>query len=153
MATGSGWYIRRMDGPSMLQAGPFVWEELCAHARAGAIDPRDLVQDPQHPDWVPAAEIPGLLPGYGVAAPAAVAPIAQPQAPVAAQPGPEAQPTANAQPEPEAQPHAAAQAEPEPQPAAAPENQDSYSLFYPALVVAIAIVVIGAALAVYFLFL
>ncbi len=188
-STASGWYIRRTDGDTVLQAGPLTWEEVRAHARAGAFDVDDLVRDPLCPDWVPAGLVPGLFPPPSV--PTAPRPVA------AASAQPEPQPEPKPEPEPEPQPDTEPQPDPEPQPARrrsrmvapqpemapAPEASTEIEaqttqevrpdqearpeptpevpasdkrrgpLFYPVLVLVVAIVVICAATAAYFLFL
>ncbi|HLA81657.1 MAG TPA: S8 family serine peptidase, partial [Thermoleophilia bacterium] len=45
------------------------WEQLYALVQAGVVAPDDLVWNPQLPDWLPAAEIPGLFPAPPVPAP------------------------------------------------------------------------------------
>ena len=70
-AMASDWYCARRGDPVADQIGPLMWEELCARARAGALGADDLVWNPQLPEWLPAGQIPGLVPGSAVAAPAA----------------------------------------------------------------------------------
>lgn len=77
-ASNSDWYYAKTDTPSGRQAGPFAWEQLRSLALAGAIAPTDLVWHPSLPQWVPAAQIGGLIPegafGSAQAAGPAVAP-------------------------------------------------------------------------------
>jgi hypothetical protein len=188
-STASGWYIRRRDGDTVLQAGPLTWEEVRAHARAGAFDVDDLVRDPLCPDWVPAGLVPGLFPPPNVAtAPRPVAAAsAQPEPEPQPEPGPEPETETEPQPDTEPQPHEEPQSEamvaPQPEMAPAPEASTEIEaqptpevrpdqearpeptpevpasdkrrgpLFYPVLVLVVAIVVICAATAAYFLFL
>ena len=53
----SGWYYGREGSPT----GPLSWEELRAAGASGAFGPADLVWHEGYADWVPAAQIPGLL--------------------------------------------------------------------------------------------
>lgn len=46
----------------MQQVGPLTWAELYARAQAGQLGPADLIWDAQLSQWLPAAQIPGLLP-------------------------------------------------------------------------------------------
>jgi hypothetical protein len=91
----SDWYYARRGDPAAAQAGPLTWEELYARARAGALGADDLVWNPQLPEWLPAGQIPGLLPESAVAAPtvspvttaAAPVPVGSPYPPAAYSPG------------------------------------------------------------------
>ena len=71
----SDWYYSRLGaaggGSPQQQAGPFIWEDLCARAQAGEFGPNDLLWNPAFPDWLPAAQVPGLFPAPGLTAPAA----------------------------------------------------------------------------------
>ena len=78
-STATGWYFSKRGAPAGQQAGPFTWEQLYAHARAGTLNSDDLVWHAQLPGWVPGAQIPGLFAAPTV--PAAAYP------PGAAQPG------------------------------------------------------------------
>ncbi len=83
----SGWYYSKRGAPAGTQAGPLTWEQLYSQAQAGQLGPDDLVWNAQLPDWLPAAQIPGLFPA--AATPAAATPVARPPAsyqPVAAAP-------------------------------------------------------------------
>ena len=114
-STASGWYIRRTDGDTVLQAGPLTWEEIRAHARAGAFDVDDLVRDPLCPDWVPAGLVPGLFP------PPSVATAPRPVAAASAQPEP--QPEPNQSLNPSRSPNRSLNPEPQPEDAVAPQPE------------------------------
>lgn len=75
------WYYAKAGAPAGQQAGPFAWEQLVSLTQAGAIAPADLVWDPSLPQWLPAAQIQGLLP---------VAPSGAPYQPYPGQPAPAA---------------------------------------------------------------
>ncbi len=64
-ASDRDWYYAKANTPSGQQAGPFGWEQLRSLAFAGAIGPDDLVWHPSLPQWVPAAQISGLMPAAG----------------------------------------------------------------------------------------
>jgi hypothetical protein len=66
MSTGSmtsDWYYTKRGAPAGQQVGPFTWEQLYSQAQAGQLGADDLVWNPQLPEWLPAAQIPGLIPG------------------------------------------------------------------------------------------
>jgi hypothetical protein len=71
----SGWYYSKPGAPSGQPSGPLTWEQLCSHARGGTVARDDLVWNPQLPEWLPAAQIPGLFP-EAVFPPAALPPAA-----------------------------------------------------------------------------
>ncbi len=60
--TASDWYYLKGDTSSRHQTGPVTWEQLSLVAQAGTLTPSDLVWNPALPDWLPAAQISGLLP-------------------------------------------------------------------------------------------
>jgi len=64
-ASDRDWYYAKANTPSGQQAGPFEWEQLRSLALAGAIVPDDLVWHPSLPQWVPAAQISGLISAAG----------------------------------------------------------------------------------------
>jgi hypothetical protein len=82
------WYYAKRGAPHGQQAGPFTWEQLFSHARAGAVAPDDLVWHPQLPQWLPAGQVSGLFPA------AAFPGGPGPYPPDAAQPGAPYQPYA-----------------------------------------------------------
>lgn len=126
----AGWHVGRKGTADEWKGGPYTWAQLHGYATEGRLKPDDLVWHPSMPDWVPASQIPGLMP---------TAP-----APVAAQPAPEpAQPAAPAVPhvpspavppvQPPAQPAPQpAQAAPQPAPQAAPAPQVAHAPAQPA---------------------
>jgi N-acetylneuraminic acid mutarotase len=61
-STTPSWYYAKAGAVDGQQAGPVSWEQLYSLAQAGALTPTDLVWNPQLPNWVTAAEIPGLVP-------------------------------------------------------------------------------------------
>jgi hypothetical protein len=58
----SEWYYSKLGAPPGQHVGPFSWEQLVSNARAGIITPDDLVWNPQLPQWLPAGQVPGLVP-------------------------------------------------------------------------------------------
>lgn len=52
------WYYARQKTKS----GPLTWEHLWQLARAGQVQPTDMVLQPGNPRWMPAAQVPGLFP-------------------------------------------------------------------------------------------
>jgi hypothetical protein len=133
----SGWYYSKPGAPAGQQEGPFTWEQFYAQARAGTIAPDDLVWHPQLPQWLPAAQVPGLL-----------AAAAQPGS---AQPGMTRPETT----QPGAPAGAAHAVPPYATPAYAAGPQPSgrrRSWLLPVLIPVIAVVVVGAALGSYFAF-
>ncbi len=90
MAT--GWHAIERAAGSGQSVGPLTWAQLVELVRSGVLQPGDPVWNPALPEWIPAAQVPGLVP-VTVAAPAAwTAPGTPPTIPVAAAP------TANAAP-------------------------------------------------------
>ena len=85
----TGWYYTRAGSPGAQPTGPLSWEQLWSLAQAGSIAPADLVWNATLPQWLPAAQIPGLLPSAapppGWAAPQG-GPYYQPSPPLAAPP-------------------------------------------------------------------
>jgi len=97
---GEGWHVGRKGGGSEWQGGPYTWQQLVDFAREGRLTPADLVWHPSMPEWLPAQQIPGLVPASApeVAPEVVVAPAPAPApAPVAA-PVPAAAPTPPAPP-------------------------------------------------------
>jgi hypothetical protein len=60
------WFFFKAGSDAGLKAGPFSWERLLAQAQGGALEPTDVVWDPNS-GWKTAAQVPGLFPS--VAAP------------------------------------------------------------------------------------
>ena len=56
------WYYSKTGATAGQQIGPMSWEQLHLLAQTGALTFTDMVWNPQLPQWVTAAEIPGLLP-------------------------------------------------------------------------------------------
>jgi hypothetical protein len=67
-----GWYFSKAGGPPGQKSGPYTRDQLQTRAWSGAISAFDLVWGPGMPDWLPAAQVPGLLPA------APVTPVAPP---------------------------------------------------------------------------
>ena len=61
----SGWHISSGGGTY----GPCEWTELVAWVREGRIGPDDLVWHAQLPGWMPARQVPGLVPAAWSGAP------------------------------------------------------------------------------------
>ncbi len=57
----SVWYYSKA-GAAGQHTGPMSWEQLLSLAQTGALTAVDMVWNPQLPQWVPAEQIPGLLP-------------------------------------------------------------------------------------------
>jgi hypothetical protein len=77
------WYIFK----NQAQQGPYTWTQLYQEAQSGRIVPEDLVWNQALENWVPASEVPGLMPQVGPVAPPSQAPPpvpAPPSAPPAA---------------------------------------------------------------------
>jgi len=74
------WHVSR-SGETF---GPYVWERLVEMAREGAVTPEDLVHRADYPEWMRAADVPGLFPQ--VAPQPQAAPQAQPAQQVTPQP-------------------------------------------------------------------
>ncbi len=60
------WHMQRQGD----EYGPYSWEELQQHALAGSIISSDLVKSDEMFQWVPASEVPGLIPNVSAKAPA-----------------------------------------------------------------------------------
>jgi hypothetical protein len=60
--TETGWYFSRRGGPPGQRSGPFTREQLQTLARSGALTRYHLVWGPDMADWLPAGQIPGLMP-------------------------------------------------------------------------------------------
>lgn len=59
----TNWYVYK----DLQQKGPYTWQEFVAEARAGQFGSHDLVWNKNMEQWLPAADIPGLM-GRGSAA-------------------------------------------------------------------------------------
>jgi N-acetylneuraminic acid mutarotase len=139
----SGWYYLKLGAPPGQHTGPLSWEDLYALAQSGTLTPADPVWNPQLPQWLPASQFPGLFPAATLAAapspyPAAAQPNAQ---------GPAPQPVAAPQPYP-TQPRAVYQPYPGQPTGYVPRSRRSRLL--KVLVPVIALVLVGAALGIYF---
>lgn len=77
-----GWYVLKQGAAAGQQAGPYTWAQLFDLARSGAVQPDDLVWNANTPDWLQAAQIPGLF--AGAATPASQASAQVPQQPSSA---------------------------------------------------------------------
>ena len=108
----SGWYYAKQGAAAGEESGPFTWEQLVAHANAGYLAQDHLVWNESMPDWLPAAQTPGLFAGVPLPPPAASGYVPVPRA-------------------------------------ADQERRRSRALFW--LMPVIAVIVVGAALAAYFL--
>ena len=74
----SGWYYAKPSSPGAPPTGPLTWEQFYALAQAGTLAPADLVWHETYPDWIPAAQVPGLFPARTVAPPHVPAPYPAP---------------------------------------------------------------------------
>jgi len=81
-----GWHVGRKGEASEWQGGPYTWQQLVDFGREGRLTPADLVWHPSMPEWLPAQQIPGLMPA--VAPAAAPAPVTAPEPEPAAEPEP-----------------------------------------------------------------
>jgi hypothetical protein len=78
------WYIYK----NQAQQGPYTWTQLYQETQAGRILPEDLVWNQNLENWVPASQVPGLIPQV-----APVAPPIQVPPPMPASPSPSVAPT------------------------------------------------------------
>ena len=58
------WYLYKNE----VQQGPYSWTQLYQEARSGRILPDDLVWNQNLQNWIPASQVPGLIPQAGQAA-------------------------------------------------------------------------------------
>jgi hypothetical protein len=65
----SGWCYLKNGAPPNQQVGPLTWAELYALRSSGLLAPADIVWHPTMPQWLPAAQVPGLF-SAGVQPPA-----------------------------------------------------------------------------------
>jgi hypothetical protein len=82
----SVWYYSKVGAPAGQQMGPVSWEQLLSLAQTGVLNSADMVWNPQLPQWVPASQVPGLVPAAAFAVqqgayPAGAEPGGQWQAP------------------------------------------------------------------------
>ena len=59
------WYLYKNE----VQQGPYSWTQLYQEAQSGRILPDDLVWNQNLQNWIPASQVPGLIPQAGKAAP------------------------------------------------------------------------------------
>ena len=60
-STATGWYRVESGTSANQQVGPLTWEELYSLRTTGALRPDDLVWHAALPQWVAAAQVPGLF--------------------------------------------------------------------------------------------
>jgi len=58
------WYLYKNE----VQQGPYSWTQLYQEAQSGRILPDDLVWNQNLQNWIPASQVPGLIPQAGQAA-------------------------------------------------------------------------------------
>jgi hypothetical protein len=63
----SVWYYSKAGAQAGQQIGPVSWEQLLSLAQTGVLTSADMVWNPQLPQWVPVAQIPGLVPAAAFA--------------------------------------------------------------------------------------
>jgi hypothetical protein len=63
----SEWYYFKAGSNADMKAGPLSWERLCSQAKAGTLEPDDVVWDPGF-GWRIATQVPGLFPAATPAA-------------------------------------------------------------------------------------
>jgi N-acetylneuraminic acid mutarotase len=75
----SGWFYAKAGASSGQPTGPLTWEDLLSLARSGGLTAADLVWNQSLPRWLPAGQIPELLPAQPAPPPPGPAwPMAQP---------------------------------------------------------------------------